>query len=495
MGRRGRSTALAALMTAEFDRTLTHGPLHAAVWRIAWPTMLLNLAGGLQGIVDHVTVGRFVGFHANAAIGVGWQIFAVFIVFVTALYGGVGVLVARLAGAGEAEKVHRVFSQALAATLVLAVGVFAPVGWMLAPRLLELVHAAPEVRAEALPYLRTLYVYNAGLTLFLLLASALRAAGDARTPMRLSLLMTAINVTLTVVLVRGWGPIPAFGARGAALSTVAAGAIVAALAFHLLFARRLVVRFAGVSALVPDAKVLRQIFRFGLPMGLQSIALHVAGVVLVGFVGSLDASAEAQAAYSVAYSQIFLLLNLVSVSLLSAVATVAGQSLGAGRAERAADTPWAALAVGLALNLPLAFAFLVFPRAFLGLFGLEDPQVLLLGSELLRILSVASGFSTAAYVYIGALQGTGDTRGALGITLVSQLAVPIGLCALLGETSGLTARGIWLAIALGHLARCALSIRRFRRGRWREIRVDVGQDPGSRSPDSSPLGKPSGNVL
>lgn len=475
-------------MAAHFDRTFTHGPLRAAVWKIAWPTMLVNLAGGLQGIVDHVMVGRFVGFHANAAIGVGWQIFAVFIVFVTALYGGVGVLVARFAGAGEPEKVHRVFTQALAASAVLALGVFAPVGWFLAPRLLALVHAAPEVRAEALPYLRTLYLYNAGLVLFFLLASALRAAGDARTPMRLSVLMTSINLGLTVVLVRGWGPIPALGTRGAALSTVAAGAIAAALAFRLLFAGRLAVRFSGISALVPDAEVWRQILRFGLPVGLQSIALHVAGVVLVGFVGSLAQSAAAQAAYSVAYSQIFLLTNLVSVSLLSAVATVAGQNLGARRPDRAARTPWSALAIGLALNLPMALAFFLFPRLLLGLFGLQDPRVLLLGSELLRILSVASAFLTAAYVYSGALQGAGDTRGALGITLLSQLAVPIGLCALLAATSGLTARAIWLAIALGHLARCALAVRRFRRGRWRQIRVDLGEN-------SSAGGKSSGIVL
>lgn len=456
---------------ARFDRTLTHGSLPAAVWKIAWPTMLLNVAGGLQGVVDHLMVGRYVGYQGNAAVGVGWQIFGVFIVFVTSVYGGVGVLIARFAGADRPDRVHRAFAQALVASAALSLGVLTPLGYALSPRLLALVHATAEVRAEALPYLRTLFLCNAPLSIFLLLASALRAAGDARTPMRLSLLMTSANVVATAVLVRGLGPIPALGTRGAAASTVGAGALAAAVAFYLFFARRLVVRFAGWRALRPDRKTLAQIFRFGLPMGLQSIALHLGGLVLLAYVGSLAAGAEAQAVYSVAYGQIFLVVNLISVSLMSAAATVAGQSLGAERAERAARTPGAALALGLTLNVPLALVFSLAPGPLLGLFGLAEPRILALGTELLRYLAAGSAFLTAAYVYTGALQGTGDTRGALLITLTSQLAVPLAWCATLDALSVLAASGIWSAIVLGFAVRAVLAVLRFRRGGWRRIKI------------------------
>ncbi|MCP4246557.1 MAG: hypothetical protein GY778_05875, partial [bacterium] len=91
-----------------FDRTITDGPIRTAVWRIAWPTLLQNLFAGLQGLVDHMMVGHFVGYQANAAIGVSWQIFIVVVVFISSLYSGMGVLVARFAGAGEADKVNRV---------------------------------------------------------------------------------------------------------------------------------------------------------------------------------------------------------------------------------------------------------------------------------------------------------------------------------------------------------------------------------------------------
>lgn len=454
-----------------FDRTLTDGPLAAAIWKIAWPTMFINVAGGFQGIVDHVTVGHFAGYQANAGVGVGWQIFAFFIVFINSVYGGVSVLVARFAGADEPEKVDRTFTQAFLFSAVFSIGVFTPVGYVLAPTFLGWIKASAEVQAEALPYLRTLFLGNAGLVLFFLIASTLRAAGDARTPMRLTVLMTAINLVLTVVLVRGFGPIPSFGTRGAALSTVASGAVVAILVLVPLKRRRLVVRFAGSG--LPHAATLREVFRFGLPMGLQSLALQFGSIVLMRYVGSLEASAKAQAAFSVAHSQVFVLINLISISLMTAAATVAGQSLGAGKPERVVRTPLTAFLVALAVNIPLALLFAFAPRTVLGLFGLQDPQVLRLGAELLRYLSVASVFLTAAYIYIGALQGTGDTKSGLVITLISQVAVPLGLCALLDHTSGLTASGIWLAVAVGHFVRCGLAVYRFYQGRWQDIRIDV----------------------
>ncbi|MBL8998795.1 MAG: hypothetical protein JNL44_15890, partial [Gemmatimonadetes bacterium] len=55
--------------TSRYDRSIVEGPLPAAVWKLAWPTMLTNIIGGLQGIVDNILVGRLVGFTGNGAIG------------------------------------------------------------------------------------------------------------------------------------------------------------------------------------------------------------------------------------------------------------------------------------------------------------------------------------------------------------------------------------------------------------------------------------------
>ena len=92
-----------ATAAKKFDRSIVEGPIGAAVWKLAWPTVLQNVIGGLQGIIDHAMVGHYVGFTGNAAIGVSFQIFLVVVVFLASLFSGMGVLVARFTGAGDAD--------------------------------------------------------------------------------------------------------------------------------------------------------------------------------------------------------------------------------------------------------------------------------------------------------------------------------------------------------------------------------------------------------
>src|SRR5207248_2187199 len=182
------------LPTKPLDRSIVDGPIARAVWMLAWPTMLQNLIGGLQGMVDHALVGHFVGYAGNAAIGVAIQIFIVVIVFVISVFSGMGVLVARFAGANQAEQVNRTVYQAFLAAVALWGLLLAPLGWMLAPSLLGVVHATPAVHVQALPFLRIMFVGSIGMLLFFMVGGALRAAGDARTPLRLGILLTALNI-------------------------------------------------------------------------------------------------------------------------------------------------------------------------------------------------------------------------------------------------------------------------------------------------------------
>lgn len=456
-----------------FDRSLIEGPVSSAVWKLAWPTMLQNLIAGLQGIIDHTLVGHLVGFTANAAIGVSWQIFLVVVVFISSLYAGMGALVARFAGAGETDKVNRVVYQTFLTSIILALGVFAPLGYFFSPHLLDLVHAAPEVKAEALPFLRTMFVCSLGMLVFFLLGGALRAAGDARTPLRLGALMTVLNIILNVVLIRGFGPIPALGTLGSAMGTVLASGLVAALGLYLLFSSRTVIRFPPNMSWKPDGEIIRALFRFGLPAGFQGIAMNVGGVLLLRYIGSLPQSAEAQAAYAVGYTELFSLITWTSVGLMSATAALAGQNLGAGKPERSKQAVHTAAFIGLAVAAGIGLLFQLIPRTLLALFGMEGGAVADLGVQLLRYLSLSGLFVTAALVFTGGLQGTGDTRSPLYISLLSQIAIPLGYCAVLQAQGALQPAGVWLAIVMGHAARCLLSMWKFRQGKWRDIKMEV----------------------
>jgi len=105
---------------------------------------------------------------------------------------------------------------------------------------------------------------------------------------------------------------------------------------------------------------------------------------------------------------------------------------------------------------------------------MHDPVVVNIGVELLRVLSVSGLFITVALAYTGGLQGTGDTKSPLYISMVSQIVVPLGICVVIRETGRLDPIDIWLAILAGHVTRCALSVLRFRQGRWRSIAVSIG---------------------
>jgi len=442
------------------------------VWKLAWPTVLQNAIGGLQGIIDHAMVGHYVGFTGNAAIGVSWQIFLVVIVFISSLFTGMAVLVARYAGANQSDRVNRTVYQAFLTAVVIGLGVMAPLGYLLSPRLLELVHATAEVRAEALPFLRTMFVFSIGLLMFFMLGGALRAAGDARTPMRLGIAMTLLNVAFNVVLIPGWGPIPAFGVRGAAIGTSLASSLVSGVGIWLLLSGRLVVTFPRGMSWRPDWSIVRALFRFGLPAGVQGVAMNLAGVALLRFIGSLEYSAEAQAAYAVGYAELFSLITWTSVGLMGAAGAVAGQNLGAGHPDRTMRAVQIAAQIGLGVAACVSAMFLLIPEQLLAIFGLKDPIVVDLGKQLLRYLSVSGFFITVALTYTGGLQGTGDTRSPLYITLVSQVVIPIGLCGTLQAMGRLESSGVWTAILLGHVTRCVLTVGRFRQAKWRTIVVE-----------------------
>jgi len=456
-----------------FDRSIIEGPIGGAVWKLAWPTMLQNVFGGLQGVVDHIMVGNFVGFTGNAAIWVSWQILLVVMVFIASLFTGMAVLVARFTGANEPEKVNRTVYQAFITAAFMSMGVLAPVGYFLAPTLLDLVNATPAVQAEALPYLRIMFLFNFGMMTFFMLAGALRSSGDAKTPLRLGIVMTLLNLTLNVVLIGGLGPIPAFGTKGAAMGTVIAGGTIALVATYSLFSGRWVIAFRRGMGFRPDFRIIRELFRFGLPAGLQGVAMNIGGVLLLRFVGSLQHSAEAQAAYAVGYSELFSLITWTSVGLMGATAAVSGQNLGAGHPERVIRAVRVASRVGLSVAVVVGALFLTMPRILLGAFGMHDPVVIDIGVQLLAFLAGSGLFITIALVYTGGLQGTGDTRSPLYISLVSQLALPLGLCWAIQTFGTLDAPHIWLAIVLGHLARALLSVIRFRQGQWRHIEVSI----------------------
>jgi putative MATE family efflux protein len=452
--------------TTKFDRSLIEGPIGPAVWRLAWPTMLQNVIAGLQFMVDQAMVGHYIGYTGNAAVGVSWQIILVVVSFISSLFIGMAVLVARFAGADDAAKVNRVVYQAFLTAVGLSI-VMALVGYFAAPWLLDVVNAAPEVRAQALPFMRAMFMGIFGMMTFFMLSSAFRAAGDPRTPLRLGFAMTVLTVIFNVIL------IPRVGTIGAALGTITSSTQVAIYGIWQFTRPDSVIHFARGMDRSVDFGIIRSLFRFGLPTGVQGIAMNVGGVLMLRFVGSLEQSAEAQATYAVCYSQLFSLITWTSNGLMGAAATIAGQNLGAGNPGRASQGVLVSSQIGVGVAAVVGAAFFFIPGYLLKIFGMTDPVVLALARQLLMFLSVSGFFITVALSFTGGLQGTGDTKSPLYISIVSQVVIPLGLCAAFQATRGLEPADIWAAIVIGHVTRCVLSVARFRQEKWRNIAIDI----------------------
>jgi Na+-driven multidrug efflux pump len=179
--------------------------------------------------------------------------------------------------------------------------------------------------------------------------------------------------------------------------------------------------------LAADWAIIRELFRFGLPTGIQGVAMNIGGVFLLAFIGSLAVSAQAQAAYVVSYTQLFSFITWTSVGIMGATAAVAGQNLGAGQPDR----PRRPDGRRLRLLLAAAFgaAFLLASRIAARRLRHGEPELVLeLGVELIRYLSISGLFITVALAYTGGLQGTGDTKSPMYISIVSQVIIPLGMC-------------------------------------------------------------------
>ncbi|HEX6575361.1 MAG TPA: MATE family efflux transporter [Gemmatimonadaceae bacterium] len=465
------ATAPAPAAKSRYDRSIIEGPLLPAVWKLAWPSMLTNIFGGLQGIIDNILVGHLVGYTGNAAIGVANQIWTVVIVFIMSVFTGMSVLVARFVGAGNEEMADKTVYQAFLTAAALALFILAPVGYFASPYLLRFVNAAPAVQAEALPFLRVMLVCSIGMLCFFMLSGALRAAGDARTPMIMGILLTVFNIGLNVVFISGVGPIPAFGTVGAAMGTMIASGLLGIYALWRLVHGGWVVAFPKGQGYAPDWGIIKSLFKFGLPTGMQGIAMNIGGLFMLSVIGSLPESAQAQAAFGISYSQLFSLITWTSVGLLGAAAAVAGQNLGAGKPERSTEGVHVAARIAASGAAVVGVMFMFIPRQLLAVFGMTDPEVVAIGVQLLRVLSVSGLLVSVALAYTGGLQGTGDTKSPFYISVISQVVVPLGLCFVISRFTSLEPLHIWLAIMAGHFTRCTLSIIRFNQGKWKTIKV------------------------
>ena len=458
-----------------FDNDIVSGNVVRSVVKLAWPIIITQLIAGIHGIIDHILVGNYVGFHAQAGIGVSWQLFLVIVVFLSSLFHGMNILVARYSGRQDHEAVNRITYEVLVASAYLLLFFGAPVGYVLSPILRDLVNAQPEVQAHALPYIRILFTSSLPLFIMFVLNGAFQSSGNPKIPLYLGILTTIVNVIVSILLITGVGPFPEMGAVGAAIGTCIGPLPAVVIGLGLIHRRKVVIGPPQRLSIKPDFGVLRSVANLGLPSGIQAVLLNIGGAALMGFIGSLEESAEAQAAYVICYAQLFSVVTWTGFGLRAACATVMGHNMGAGKNERGKRAVYVGAFLGFLWSASFGLAFWMLPDTLLGFFGIADPLVLGIGSNLLHFLAFSGIFVAVTLAFTGGLQGAGDTRKPMYIAFVTQIIVLLGICAVYQSMGRLTTNVIWTSILVSHMSRFTLTYIMFARGKWENITVEIGQ--------------------
>lgn len=435
-----------------------------AIWTLAGPVILAFSLESIVGLCDALMVGRL-GAAATAAVGLGVHVLSAVNLGMFAVGTGALAVVARHVGAGDRRAADHAVSQAVVAALGLSVVVATPVV-AAAPALVALFGVAPEVAAEATPFVRLIVLAVPADAVVFTVAASLRAAGDTRTPLGIGTVVGLTNVLLAWILIFGRLGFPALGARGAAVATVAAFTTGAVLAVALLARGRLALRLRRDRGLV-DPGAIRRLLRVGYPAAVEHVLMQAGFLAYMVFAARYGTAAVA--AYFIGV-RILALAFLPGFGFGAAAGTLVGQALGAGRPADAARSARLATGLAMALMTAGALALLAFARPIARLF-VDDPAVVDAAVSFIRMLALAQPLMAVDFTLGGALRGAGDTRVPLVAALVGFYGVRLALSALVAFVLGLDLAWLWATLLGDYLARAAIKTSRFRSGRWAHVRV------------------------
>lgn len=473
---------------------LTSGGLVRPLFRLAWPIVAIQLLQVAYNIADTIYLGAY-DSTAVAAISTGFPV--VFLVISVA--GGFttagSILVAQYSGAKQDRTVGAVAGQTVAFVGAIAM-VLGAVGFFAAVPLVDLLPADPETKAEVIPqmlaYLRLIFLGMPFLFGFYVFAALMRGYGDTQTPLRIMLVSVVINVIADPVFIFGLGPVPELGIEGAALATIGSRGIASLAGVYVLFISSLGPD-AGLGDLRPDFEIIKQILRLGVPSALEQSMSALAMVSLVGVV--LQFGPAVNGAFGVG-NRLVSLVFLPAMGLGRATNTMVGQNLGAGRPDRASKAVRLAAGVAAAVMGLVAVIAALFAGPIAGsVVSAGDEyatETIALSTDYIRIRSVEFVFIGIMQVVLGGFRGAGNTKTAMGLSMVNLWLTRVPIVYGLALVASLGATGIWVGMSFGHIVGTFVAVPLFLWGTWQETvidedeadtaaedRVDIDEEPSS----------------
>ena len=444
---------------------LLNGPILKNLFYLGLPIIITNLLQTAYNLADTFWVGRL-GAEAVAAISIVFPI--VFLLIAAA--GGLGlagtVLVAQYTGKKDKEKANFYAGQTFSLVLIVC-AVVSIIGIIGAPALVRLMGAPPEVFPLAVSYIKIILaglVFMFGSFIF---AALLNGFGDTITPMKLLGASVLLNIVLDPIFIFGWGPIPAFGVKGAAIATVIARGVGAVIGVVMLFSKKYGVHLT-LENLKPKMSTFREICRIGVPSSMEQTVRALGITMLVTLVAGLGTTALA--AYGIGIRVMGLAL-LPALGFGMATATMVGQNIGAGKKDRAETITWMGAKASFAVLLGVGILTFVFAEPITAIFIKGAPEVVAEGTLFLKVISFSFCFMGAGITIGGAFKGAGCTGTALVLALINSWFARIPLAYLLAYTFAMGTLGLWLSLPISTFIAVMISLLWFRQGTWRRKKV------------------------
>ena len=438
----------------------TQGNLNRAIVLLAIPMVMEMVLESLFAVVDVFWVGRL-GAEAVATVGLTESLLSVIFAVGFGLGLSTTAMVARRIGEKDAPGAAVAGVQAIVLGLTTSLLIGVPC-WIYAPRLLEVMGASPAMVASGAGYTR-IALGGCGAVLMLFLNNAIfRGAGDAAVAMRLLWVSNIINLILDPCLIFGWGPFPKLGVTGAALATFTGRSIGVLYQFYRLLRGTERIRILA-SQLRVNVGVLLRLMRVSLTGILQFAVADVSWIGLVRIV-SLFGSA-ALAGYTIAI-RIVIFVILPSWGLSNAAATLVGQNLGAKQPERAERSVWRTGLYNMLFLGSVGVFFVFFADPIIRLFT-NDPAVVPLAVNCLRILSYGNIGYAYGMVMLQAFNGAGDTITPTVVNFFGFCMLELPLAYALAVPLGFRTNGAYYAIVFAEGAIAVAGVLLFRRGKWK----------------------------
>lgn len=439
---------------------LTEGNVTRLLFRFAMPLLISNALQAVYNLVDMVVVGQYIGGAGMSAVSIGGDILGL-LTFVAMGFSSAGqVLIARDVGARDSDSVRKTIGTMFTFMLLCAL-VISGICFAIRKNILQWLNTPAESYTYTMEYtvicsagLLFIYGYN-------LVSAVLRGMGDSKRPFIFIAIAAVLNTILDIVFVAFCG----MGVAGAALATVIGQGTSFAVSLVYLYRNRAAFGFDFKPASFRiDLCTLKRLVKLGVPMAIQSAAIHLSKIVLTSWI---NMSGVVYSALCGIYNKVGMMSSVVSNSFTTAGSSMTAQNLGAGKLDRIPVILRVVLACGMAISTFFSAVLFMIPDKIYALFT-ADVSVLA-AAFILTIPSVLNFYGSATRAMAFSLiNGSGNTKLNLAVAIIDGMISRIGIAALLGKVMKMGCQGYWYGDALAGFMPMVIGCCYYFSGRWKK---------------------------